>query len=251
MTAPPARFKIGGVWYPLRGTGNDQTTTGVSVVRDVDPGSHYLLRFFERILNWGIADGVAAVLPSMPAGGPTQGIAVRQTTTVDPMVWLKAHTWRFPLLALYPVSEEPARDRTGTWAQTTTVYKLAYVLPPMTAEQAEHGFALLMSARRLMVLGCEHFGASPIDSGDNPLEDAGVNTVEFARAEYGVLQSSEGASSYPSLVADLVVTYREQSDDEQGVAAAYNLLTVDSLDEADVVGVGTPAFTVTARDDVG
>jgi len=251
MTAPPARFKIGGVWFPLRGTGNDQTTTGVSVVRDVDPGCYYLLRFFERVLNWGIADGVSAVLPAMGAGGPAQGLAVQATTTVDPMVWLKAHTWRFPLLALYPVTEEPARDRTGTWSQTTTAYKLAYILPPMTTDQAEHGFALLTAARRLLVLATEHFGASTIDGGGNPLEDAGVNTVEFNRAEYGVLQSGEGAASYPSLVADVVVQYREEADDEQGVASAYMQAAIDSLDGADVIGVDTAAFTVTARSDVG
>lgn len=251
MTAPPARFKIGGVWYPLRGTGNDATSTGISVVRDVDPGTFYLLRFFERLLNWGISDGVAAVLPALLPGGPTQGIAVRQTTTVDPMVWLRAHTWSFPLLALYPVTDEPARDRTGTWSQTTTAYKLAYVLPPMTTEQAEHGFALLTAARRLLVLATEHHGASPIDSGGNPLADAGVNTIEFNRAEYGVLQSGEGAASYPSLVADVVVQYREEADDEQGVASAYMQAAVDSLDGADVIGVDTAAFTVTARSDVG
>lgn len=251
MTAPPERFRIGGVWYPLRGTDNDPTSAGVSVARAVDPAGYYLLRYFERVLNWAVGDGVSALLPALQAGGPMQGVAVRQTTNVDPLLWLKATTWRFPLLALYPVSEEPARDRTTTWSQTATLYKLAYLLPPMTSDQAERGFALLTAARRILVLATEHLGADAIDSGGNPLEDAGVNTVTFNRAEYGVLEEGDGARSYPSLVADVVVEIREQADDEQGVAAAYNQIAVDSLDNADVIGVDTAAFTVTARDDVG
>lgn len=249
MTAPPEQLKIGGVWYPLRATDNDALASGVSVLRAVDPGCYYLLRYFERVLNWAIGTGIADVVP--PSPGAPLGTAVRQTTNVDPMVWLHANTWRWPLLALYPVSEEPARDRTAVWSQTTTLYKLAYLLPPMTADQAERGFALLTAARRVLVLATESHGVLDIDSGGNPLSDAGVNTVEFNKAEYGVLQSSDGALSYPSLLADVVVQYREQADDEQGVASAYSQLVVDSLDGADVIGVDTAAFTVTSRSDVG
>lgn len=251
MTAPPERFKIGGVQYPVTGASDEPTTAGVSVAASLDPGSYFLLRYFERVLNWALKDALLTVFPAAGAGGPTSGAAVQQTTTIDPLIWLQGNTWRWPLLALYPVGDDPVRPRTARWDQVATNYKLAYLLPPMTADQAERGFALLMAARRVLMLATEHFGADPIDGGTNPLIAAGVCELRFGRAEYGVLQREDGAQSYPSLVADISVDYREEADDLAGVADAFSLLTVDATDPADVIGTDAAAFTVTARSDVG
>lgn len=104
-----------------------------TLLQDADPVVYWALQFYASVL----ATHMGARLLQEAAGvnAPiTQAIAF--TTPLDPLQWALEEHFQFPLLALYRVSAKSSY-RTYNWSQQTTKLGIAYILPPLTAGQAE------------------------------------------------------------------------------------------------------------------
>lgn len=220
-------LKFGGTSYPLAIPDADTR----SLARICDPFSSIYLEFCQTVINhycqaaW-IATGVGG------DSKKTDRRACQQATTLPPERYLANVGYSFPLLALYPVNDQPAAMRTLRWSQTTTIYQLDYVLPPVTVEEGERVMGLLRAVRKLLVGVTDKLGDGSYQTGEELLGTAGVESVRFLQAEYGFV-GGDGAAARPMIAMQLEVKDREMHDTTDDVALDRIKLTVQSVGEND------------------
>lgn len=190
-----------GVTFPVAPPG-----TGQSLLEACDPICAKLLDFFEAVINACLGDAVAASL----AGGSDNGKGVAQKTCVDPSVWNVAERYSFPLLALYPISDEAADERTLQRDRTVTRYGLVWSLPRLTTEEAERVFPALPACRRLLIAALEKVVNAEYDNGASPFADTGVDKVTIGAARYGTLLYEDSPLGHPSLSMDVIVEHTDE-----------------------------------------
>lgn len=120
-------FNYGGISFPLATTGSN------TLLQDADPVVYWALQFYASVLATHMG---ARLLQAAAAGTAPITSAVAYTTPLDPLPWLQEEHFQFPLLALYRMSGKNSY-RTYNWSHQTTKLGIAYVLPPLTAGQAE------------------------------------------------------------------------------------------------------------------
>lgn len=181
-----------------------------SLLRDVDPGVFYVLAFYESVLNTYLGTRFAA--QALAAGVTSNGAAI--TTTVaytlpdNPTDYLTEHQVKFPLLAVYRV-RSTRRDRTVTWRQNVGQWKVAYVLPPLTAGQREQLIPILRAVENVLDNRTELGYDAAYLSGAKILASsyANLETIEVKDAEYTAWEAGRDLV-FPAIVLTLEVKER-------------------------------------------
>ncbi len=143
-------FNYGGVSFPLT------ASTSNTLLQDADPVLYWALQFYASVLTTHMGDRLLAV--AQDADAPITA-AVQYTTPLDPVPWLLEEHFRFPLLALYRISGKNGM-RTYNWSHETTKLGIAYILPPLTAGQAE-AVAPILSTIPLIIANRTQQGFDP------------------------------------------------------------------------------------------
>lgn len=232
-----ASFKHGGVTYPLPAEDSGIGGTGASLLRDCDPAIFYALEFYRSVLGTHI--GTRLVAEALAAGHEKILSAVAETLPVNPEPYLTSEHIRFPLLSLYRKSS--TFRIIGQRKFSTHTMELAYVLPPMTAAEAEKLLPILHAVEVLLDNRTEQ-GFDPGYTPSTPTGTAGEGPWGAARAgvsRVGITASTTGAYTptadlfFPAVVISLEM-------EELSEAVLSELQTFSGADiHEDVVTEGT------------
>lgn len=194
------RFARGGTSFPLvAGPGRD-------ILRDADPTIYWALDFFAEMLRIHLGERwsfVADARTPSPIGS---------TSPYDPLPFLSQNTGaRFPMLSVYRTRSQPGQ-KTVSKRRTTSTLMVTYVLPPVTAAQAEKLTPMLHAASAVLDYAAESgsdeeyqppggaLGDSIFVMGRCPIED-----MVFTSFEHGMI-SGIGDMPFPALRGTLTVT---------------------------------------------
>ncbi len=199
-----ASFKVGSVEYPL------STGTSLTLLRQCDPSLYHLLEYYAAVLRRHIGPRLIAEAAS---GGLTQiTTAVAETLPMNPEPFLGSQQIGFPLLAAYRKSSK--FENIGGAKHAVDDIEVVYVLPPMTAGEAERVYPILKA-----VVGCID---NRTEQGMDPLyaptggvagalvwETAGVTSAGVISASYGAFPATDELF-FPTAI--IQVELKEKSD---------------------------------------
>lgn len=140
-----ASWKFGKVVYPLT------ESTSNSLLRDADPTIYYALDFFSSMITMHV--GARLLAQAAIIGAPIPA-AVAMTIGYDPAPFLEQSYFQFPLLAVYR-KRGRLREKTGTWRHDEGELNVDYILPPLSAAEAEHILPILRSVGRVIDMRTE------------------------------------------------------------------------------------------------
>lgn len=231
-------FRYGGTSFPLTaGSGN-------TLLQDADPIIYHGLQFFAGVLklHMGARFVAECAAAGATANGATITSAVAYTTPLDPTPWLLEEHFQFPLLALYRMSGKNSY-RTYNWSHQTTKLGIAYVLPPLTAGQAE-ALAPVLATIPLIIANRTEQGFDP-----NYLNGAKVWSGAFSGIEdvsapvegtFGMFPGL-GDLAFPAWTGVLTVNERQMSETDFSKFAAVDA-HVDLVTPGDVTITDFVAF---------
>ncbi len=137
------KFKVGNVVYPL------DPALYLNPLGAIDPAKDQGLSYFTAMLQVHMGDLFDAVVTDI--GRPEfVDKVVAYTLPYDPMPYYKEQQAKFPLLALWE-TESNTSERTFSWYNTVSIWKVAYSLFPTTSSEAEKMYPFLRAARDIII----------------------------------------------------------------------------------------------------
>lgn len=231
--AEAQNFYYGAVDFPLT------AATTNSLLRDADPAVYYALEFFARVITVHLGDRLVA--EATAAGATNITSAVAETLPIDPEQFLTEEHLRFPLLTLH--RESTSYKSISKRRQAKHRLRLAYVLPPLRAAEAErilpilHAVGILIDQKCTQGLDPSYTPSAPVGtagefvwSGDR----AGVSKVEVKESSIGAFQASSDLY-FPAIVLTLEMSEDADynADDGQYVTFQGADVEVDQRQEFD------------------
>ena len=227
-------FQTGAAGYPLT------SSTTNSLLRDADPALFYVLDYFQSVLTTYVQPRLLAEVARTPVIANIAGV-VAQFLPLDPAPFLQEQQVRFPLLAVYRVKEKYT-GKSVTWNDDVSMWKVAYVLPPLTGAQRERILPTLRAVAKTLQNRIENMFDPSYASGVSPWALANIEAIQLMEGEYGDWQGA-GNLSFPSWIGTLEVKERDIEAATQwansftGVDAEIDLTTANqppALDLSDV-----------------
>jgi hypothetical protein len=189
------------------------------------------LPYYRAVIEYYVGDALKSVMPGQI------NAAVQQTTILDPITFLSKTTWRQPLLSLYPVSGTEVQH-TLEYQRIDTRYRLAYVLPALTAEQAERVMPVLVAIRQLLSVVTIYQGDPAHEAGEKVFINSGVLSVSPGNWEIATLITEQGQAGtvgdFPALLMDLMVQTRQGFDSDLSVTLDHVLAALDMATEGEI-----------------
>lgn len=221
MALEEATFKVGRVLFPLTASITN------SLLLDADPTLYYALDFFAGVLQIHLGD--RWFQEATRAGFVEEAATfVRNKVPYDPAYYLKQNQIKPPILALYPIRED-IEDKSNLYSNTSAVWSLSYILPPLSVEQAEQLLPFLRAVPKVL-LNRLRMGWDPNYAlGQLPWLLSGGMSFEILSVQYG---SYEGTKDlfFPATQIELRVSEQEadasnSTDPIHGIPDAYNPFT--------------------------
>lgn len=179
------RFAWGGVEYPLTSTVTNP------LLQDADPAVFWMREFFAAIIQTHIGDRLTAQATEAGAAIPD---AVAHRSNVDPGPFLTQDPRkRYPLLALYRKTST-YEERTVVWDEEIGVWELAYVMPPLTWDQAEKILPIFGSVAKVIHRGVRQRSDASFLDGANVSSStyASISKIRLTASKYGRFQDASG-----------------------------------------------------------
>jgi len=182
-----ASIKVGGLQTPL----NPSTTN--TLLRDADPALFYMLDFFSAMLRTHLGARFAA--QAAKAGIPGIHSVLGMSLPLDPAPWLATNQLKFPLLAIYR-TQDTDDERTRIWTRAHCDVTVNYVLPPLTAGQAEILAPILNAVSKVISQRIEQ-GMDPTYTppggiqGDSAWQLSGLDRIWLKSSKWGGYDDGE------------------------------------------------------------
>ena len=228
-------FNYGGLTFPLVVDGSN------TLLQDADPVVFWALQFYASVLTTHM--GARLMLEASGSKAPITA-PVAYTTPLDPVPWLLEEHFQFPLLALYRISGKNSY-RTVNWSHQTTKLGIAYVLPPLTAGQAE-AIAPILSTIPLIIANRTEQGFDPaFQSGAKVWSGAFAGLEDIAAPVEGTFGMFPGLNdlAFPAWTGTITVNERQMRETDfsklVAVDAAIDLPTAGQTTIADFVDFKT------------
>lgn len=196
-------FRQGAVSFPLT---QDLSN---SLLRDADPALYYTLAFFKSVIETHV--GPRLVAQAQQNGVRAIDKAINYFLPMDPGKHLQDTQVKFPLLAVwrkssrFEVAAQSYMRRVGRWG-------VAYVLPPLSAGDAERILPVLSAVEAVLLNRIENIGDPAFMSDANVWALAGVEEVELISAQYGSWTLQERTNlDFPAWIAELEVKERDMA----------------------------------------
>ena len=223
--------KVGAVQYPLT------ASLANPLLQDADPPLFYLLDFLSSMVTTLIGDRLLAQASAAPA--PITS-AVAYQLPYDPAPYLQTVQDKMPLLAVYRRKSTFEMKTVLQWHRLGE-FGITYVLPPLTAGQAEQVLPILHAVGDAIVSVVES-GYYPTytppggDIGQSAWELSGLSQVGITEEHYGMFPAA-GDLVFPAWTATIAL--REQRAKPTGYdafgALDANEDLVSSTDQSKVV----------------
>ena len=224
-----ANFKLGGVEYPV------SASPFVESLEKLDPPIFIALKYFKAMLEKHLGDyfDAAATAAGMPH---LVGKIVAEVMGQDPIRYLQDAQEKLPWLALYRTEEE-FKDHTASWYKSTSKWTLLYVLPPLSAGQAQQIIHILKGVRAVLLDRTIQGYDPDYNSGEEVWGTAGVMSIGIESARYGTPNLGTDLF-FPTLERTMVVEEREQKnpglDDFTGLDGKIDVSDGDPINDVTV-----------------
>jgi hypothetical protein len=225
-----AQQKVGGVLTPLSTSGTN------SLLQDADPVLFYGLDFWASMIRLYEGDRFAQAVATAgikSVDGSVMQDAVGQTYPWPPELEKEATQFRFPLLAGY-WKDAKSRWISASYEDDRTTFDLLYILPPLSATQAEKILPLFKAIygtlRKATTMGFDpNYYPPGGTAGQQPwaLVYAGVEEIGLEQAHYGTWNIG-GNLKFPFLHIEGFAIERDNY-----VPSTYQLAGVDT--EVDLI----------------
>lgn len=168
-------LRVGNLRTPLT------ITSGQTLLQDADPSLYNLIGFFEAVIR--IHLGARFNQAVQAAGLPElDGYVVASTVPYDPAYYLTEAQFPFPILACYRLDSKVI-ERTRHYSQKISTWGFDYVLPPLSAGQAEQLLPILAAVESVLL--------DRIDRGFDPSYNGGEHVfIDSGLTSFRVLESS-------------------------------------------------------------
>lgn len=205
-------FQIGGALYPLT------TTSGNTPLQDADPAIYFALDYWASMLNVYLgarmlAEASASGLTWKNSAG-TPSVVVQQYP-YDPGPFLQDAQFQFPMLAAWRTTEK-YNQKAASYLDDTGKVSVAWMLPPLTAGQAERLLPFLRAGKDVLrsrtVQGWDPNYTPPGGSGPLPgpfsAAFANLEEIGFTDGVHGAMPGS-GNLSFPTLLMNGYIIERD------------------------------------------
>lgn len=190
---------FGGIRFPLVGG-------SANALAESDPWLNVAIPYWAACLNYYVGDAVKAAYPGRA------GSAVVATSNVDPEPFLATAVQKAPLLAVWCEGGTQSRI-TMQRDHVTARYKLAWILPGTTKDQAERVFPLLYAAFVLLVGVTERQADDIYNAGERVWATAGSEDVVWGDYEIGFFEDPNAQGHLmPALQATVAVRVEDEYD---------------------------------------
>lgn len=225
-----ATFQHGGALYPLPAALTN------SLLEDADPAIYNVLAYFKSVLTTYMGERLIA--EATACGAPITA-AVKMSTPIDPSIYELEEQFKFPLLAIYRKNEK-FLWKTYSYMHDESVWGIEYILPPLTAGQAERINPILRSIGTILLSRIENMFDPSYNSGEAIWASAGVESVDLDTAEYGGY--FKGNLFFPSWKGVLKVKERDMVipdafEDFTGIEADVDVKAADGTTVLDVADI--------------
>jgi hypothetical protein len=190
--AEDQNFYYGAVDFPL----TSDTTN--SLLRDADPAIYYALEFFAQVITTHLGDRLVAEATAVGATQITSAVA--ETLPIDPEQFLTEEHIRFPLLTLH--RESTSYKFITKRRRANHKLKLAYILPPLRAAEAERLLPILHAVGSLIDQKAVQ-GRDPAYTPTAPVGTAGEFVWSNSRAGLASVEVKESSTGAFSASTDL------------------------------------------------
>lgn len=230
---------LGGVVFPVT------ASTTNSALRDCDPSLYFAIDFFAAMLSTHLQARLLAEVAIVGPATLTQAVAMK--IAIDPRPWLAQNQFKFPLLAVH--------RKSGTFTEKTVHYRrrlvdceVAYILPPLTAAQAQRLIPILNAAADILMHRTEQ-GADPTYTppgstmGASVWTAAALDYIGFTGEAQGAFQDATGELYFPAWTATLRIAERTGlvSSDFESMTSAQTSIDIDQttipVTPADIIDI--------------
>lgn len=175
------RFGVGNASFPL------PTSISNSSLADCDPTLYYLLDFCEGVLNYHA--GARWKKELIRSGrtdidGYSDGYIVAMKVPYDPVPFLADTRFTFPLLAMFRKSGTIS-ERTAAFNQIQSAIDIMWILPPLSASDAEILMPFQSSVLQILMDRIEQGWDPAYKSGQKVKELTGVTRIRFNDYTFG------------------------------------------------------------------
>lgn len=205
-------FKHGGVAFPLA------TAVTNGLLKDADPALYYALDFYTTIIRTHLTTRLAAEATACGYTSITNAVAM--AVPYHPLPFMAEEQLKFPLLAVYRKSDT-FNDRTMTWRLSTGEWGLDYILPPMTAAQAERLLPAL-NAVRVIVENRTDLGFDPSWTSSARVWNSSYANFEKIDLQSSAIQLWQLGDGLPFHALACTLAIRER---QMPVSGAFETLT--------------------------
>lgn len=194
-------FKLQNVEYPLSSSTIEKSN------KVCDPGLNRLVEFIDGMLIIHIQDYWNALTTKIKLPELNNKV-VEDAIQYDPEQYFQGMQYKFPLLAVFRTEEEKFEKTVG-WYAWKGVFKFRYILPNLTAAQANTFVPVLKSIRDIVNDRIEQ-GYDPNYFNNLNVFDGYFSQISVQKASFGTLSNPQSNLIYPTLEMDIYFEEREQ-----------------------------------------
>lgn len=198
------RFKLGGVEFPVSDSPFVASRTAL------DPILSTALDFYKAMLEKHLGAYFDAMVTDAQMTDYV-GKIVAEMIGYDPLPYLQASQYKFPLLAIYR-TEEDVEDHTVNWYKTVQKWTLLYILPTLSAAQANKIVHILKGVRAVIVDRTIQGYDPDYQSGTEVWAACGVMEIGVSKARYGAIPDLSTNLHFPALELTIECVEREQKN---------------------------------------
>lgn len=176
MTVEFGAFKYASVNFPLRAQDPE-----ADLLSTCDPTVAKLLDFFQSVLETYVSP---ALIGAASAGFAPIMQMVGVTVPIDPSLISKVDQLQLPILAVWR-KKSTKSQRTANWQQSAWTMGVAYILPPLSAEQAIKLHPILNAVEQALSNRI-HYGFDPnFNDGERIFLDNDIAACRIVSSEIG------------------------------------------------------------------
>ena len=235
----PTVWRYGQVSFPL------PSSTANSLLQDADPAIYWTLQYFQSVITSYTETRLLAQCALSPAIAIPK--AVMYAVPYDPAPYLTELQAKFPLLAVYRVSDK-FEDKTIAWIHRMSTWRVQYILPPLNAGQMERvGAPHLAAVGMVLHNRIEEIQDANFQSDTLVWQNAGIESIWLGQGTFGRYEGGQGLT-FPSWSCTIDV--KERLSYQAGQLQSFGGVDV-TVDQASPAGPPVTAFnqaTVTFQD---
>ena len=222
-----SQFQHGNVAFPLGATAVNTS------LQDIDPSLFWISDYFASVITTYMGARFLTEVQRSPTVGNIPSV-VASVVAYDPAPYLTQGQFAFPMLAVYRKSSKFARH-TYAWMRDDAEWGVDYVLPPVTAGQAERLVPFFKALEDILLSRIENMFDPYYRNGIKVFGATAANlqSIELVDGKYGSWGQTNGDLWFPAWSGTLRVTERDmplpsQFQNLTGIDTALDL--VDGVD---------------------